>query len=112
MNEQILFLKGIVEATKGRVVFTQSHDTPYQCFRRRLKRLLGHQPPGAVDTVQVLSSLEKVLEEGGQEISRHRPIASAMELLRQSAGSVQSLAVPRSWIHANFKADNLIFSGT
>ena len=45
MNEQIAFLKGVTTLASTRVVLTQSYDSSYQRLRRKLKKLLGHQPP-------------------------------------------------------------------
>lgn len=45
LAEQITFLKSVATLTRGTVVFTQSYDSSYQRFRRRMKRLLGNQPP-------------------------------------------------------------------
>ena len=45
LEEQIEFLRGVVKATKGRVVFTQGLDTPFHRARRSLKVLIGNQPP-------------------------------------------------------------------
>lgn len=44
LEEQIVFLKSVAELTKGRVVFTQSLNSPYQRFRRGIKKMLGNQP--------------------------------------------------------------------
>jgi hypothetical protein len=47
LERQIQFLRCVAQLTKGRIVFTQSLRTPYQRFRRKLKRLLRHQTPAA-----------------------------------------------------------------
>jgi 2-polyprenyl-3-methyl-5-hydroxy-6-metoxy-1,4-benzoquinol methylase len=47
LEQQIRFLRSVARLTKGRVVFTQSLSTPYQRFRRQIKRLLGNQAPAA-----------------------------------------------------------------
>lgn len=45
LEAQIRFLASVAQLTKGRVVFTQSLDSPYQRLRRKIKRLLGTQAP-------------------------------------------------------------------
>lgn len=44
LREQIRFLGSVARLARGTVVFSQSISTPYQRLRRRVKRLLGHQP--------------------------------------------------------------------
>ena len=58
LDEQIAFLKSVAQLSKGRVVFTQSLSSPYQRFRRSVKKLLGNQPPaGYPITEEELASL-------------------------------------------------------
>ena len=45
LDEQIAFLKSVAQLTKGTVVLTQSLSSPYQRFRRSVKKLIGNQPP-------------------------------------------------------------------
>jgi 2-polyprenyl-3-methyl-5-hydroxy-6-metoxy-1,4-benzoquinol methylase len=45
LDEQVEFLKGVVQSTSGLVVINHSLSSPYQRLRRGLKRLLGHQLP-------------------------------------------------------------------
>jgi len=45
LDEQTAFLKSVAQLTKGTVVLTQSLSSPYQRFRRSVKKLIGNQPP-------------------------------------------------------------------
>jgi ubiquinone/menaquinone biosynthesis C-methylase UbiE len=45
LEHQIALLAGVARATKWRVVLSHSYSSPYQRFRRRVKRFLGHQEP-------------------------------------------------------------------
>ena len=44
LQEQISFLAGVARLSGGVVVINHSFDSPYQRFRRRIKRMLGHRP--------------------------------------------------------------------
>lgn len=45
LEEQIRFLGAVAAVTDGPVVFNQSLDSSYNRMRRKLKKLLGNQPP-------------------------------------------------------------------
>lgn len=45
LEEQIEFLRGVTQITRGPIVINHSYSTPYQRFRRGVKRMLGNQPP-------------------------------------------------------------------
>jgi 2-polyprenyl-3-methyl-5-hydroxy-6-metoxy-1,4-benzoquinol methylase len=45
LEEQIRFLGAVAAVTDGPVVFNQSLDSSYNRMRRKLKMLLGNQPP-------------------------------------------------------------------
>ena len=80
LAEQITFLASVAELTKGRVVFSQSLDTPYQRLRRRMKRLLGNQPPAAHPICE--RDLAKLLAGAGlREVARLRPMALLSEAI-------------------------------
>lgn len=44
LPRQIAFLRNVARLARDRVVLTQSWASPYQSFRRKVKRVLGHQP--------------------------------------------------------------------
>lgn len=79
LQEQIAFLKGVADLTRGVVVFTQSLSTPYHRFRRQLKRAIGNQPP-AVHPITEAQLRELLRGAGLKEIGRLRP----MPLLTES----------------------------
>jgi len=80
LEEQISFLRSIATLTKGRVVFTQSLSTPYQRLRRRIKRLLGNQPPAGYPITE--AQLQTLLEGAGlKEVDRVRPMALLTEAI-------------------------------
>lgn len=43
LEQQIEFLTGVGQLSRGRVVINHSLSSPYQRLRRRIKRFLGHQ---------------------------------------------------------------------
>lgn len=45
LEEQIEFLRSVAQLTRGIVVINHSLSSPYQRFRRGVKRALGHQAP-------------------------------------------------------------------
>ena len=45
LDEQIEFLRGVTQITRGPIVINHSFSSPYQRFRRGVKRALGNQPP-------------------------------------------------------------------
>lgn len=80
LKEQISFLRSVAELTKGRVVFTQSLSTPYQRFRRGIKRLLGNQPPAMYPITE--TELKTLLTGAGlKEVDRLRPAALVTEAI-------------------------------
>lgn len=80
LEEQINFLKSVAILTKGRVVVTQSLSTPYQRFRRRVKRVLGNQPPAKYPITE--AELATLLSSAGlKEVGRLRPMAILTEAI-------------------------------
>lgn len=82
LDEQIEFLRGVVAATKGRVVITQGIDTPYQRLRRGIKRLLRNQNPASFPLRP--RDVDRLLRETGlKEIRRYYvlPIVSEAFIL-------------------------------
>jgi 2-polyprenyl-3-methyl-5-hydroxy-6-metoxy-1,4-benzoquinol methylase len=43
-EEQLKFFRGVARYSKGPVLFSQSFTSPYQRFRRSVKRAIGNQP--------------------------------------------------------------------
>ena len=80
LEEQITFLRSVAELTKGQVVFTQSLSTPYQRFRRRIKRLIGNPPPATYPITE--TQLKTLLAGAGlKEVDRVRPMALLSEAI-------------------------------
>jgi len=80
LDQQIDFLRSVTKLAKRRVVFNQSLSTPYQRWRRRLKRLLGHQPPAAYPISE--EELARLLAGAGlKEVGRVRPMALVSEAI-------------------------------
>jgi 2-polyprenyl-3-methyl-5-hydroxy-6-metoxy-1,4-benzoquinol methylase len=72
VHKQIIFLQNVASLVRGPIVFTQSWTSPYQRFRRSLKRLLRHQT--AVRYPLSGASLKQLLEGAGvRERRRLRP---------------------------------------
>ena len=80
LDEQITFLRSVAKLTRGRVVFTQSLSTPYQRFRRRIKEMLGNQPPAGYPITE--AELKTLLAVAGlKETGRLRPMALITEAI-------------------------------
>jgi 2-polyprenyl-3-methyl-5-hydroxy-6-metoxy-1,4-benzoquinol methylase len=71
LDKQIQFLKGVVSLTRGTVVINHSFSSPYQRFRRFIKRMLGHQAPANYPVTE--SDINRLLLESGLiEVRRFR----------------------------------------
>lgn len=80
LSEQIEFLASVTKLARRRVVFNQSLSTPYQRLRRRIKRLLGNQPPAAYPISE--GELARLLAGAGlREVARLRPMALVSEAI-------------------------------
>lgn len=80
LSEQITFLGSIAAVISGRVVFTQSYDTPYQRSRRWFKQLLRHQKSTSYPITE--SALQKLLAETGlREVRRLRVLPLVSEAI-------------------------------
>ena len=80
LEGQISFLRSVAELTRRRVVFTQSLSTPYQRLRRRIKRLLGNQPPAGYPITE--AELKTLLAGAGlKEVDRLRPMPLVTEAI-------------------------------
>ena len=69
LEQQIEFLRGVSDATLGSVVITHSLNSPYQRFRRAIKRLLGN-PPSAV--YPITNAEIKTLLQGANLVEKKR----------------------------------------
>lgn len=72
LADQIRFLKGVAQLTKGPVVITQSLSTPYHRTRRRLKRMIGN-PPSAMYPITNAELRQLLAGAGLKEVRRWRP---------------------------------------
>lgn len=80
LDEQILFLRSVAALVKTQVVFTQSLSTPYQRFRRHIKRLIGNQAPAKYPITE--AELKTLLAAAGlKEVGRMRPMALLSEAI-------------------------------
>ena len=80
LDEQIVFLKAVADLTKGRVVFTQSLSSPYQRFRRKVKKVLRNQQPSGYPITEV--QLAELLRGAGlREVRRLRTAALISEAM-------------------------------
>lgn len=78
LEEQIRFLASVAKLTCGPIILTQSLSTPYQRFRRYLKRLIGNPPPAGFPITN--AELRRLLKESGlREVKRFRPMALVTE---------------------------------
>jgi hypothetical protein len=68
----------------------------------------GHpQPPSILDAGEKLDNLDEMWE---HDAVKGRFFDHSRSVLMQSADAATSIALPRSWVHGDFKSDNLIFS--
>ena len=78
LDEQVAFLKAVTLLTRDLVVFTQSYSSPYQRFRRGVKRVLRNQAPAGYPITD--DDIATLLEGAGlREVRRLRPAAMISE---------------------------------
>jgi 2-polyprenyl-3-methyl-5-hydroxy-6-metoxy-1,4-benzoquinol methylase len=71
LEEQIRFLRSVAALTRGTVIFSQSLSTPYQRFRRQIKKVLRNPLPAAYPITT--RELETLLDGAGlREVRRLR----------------------------------------
>lgn len=71
LPEQIAFLRGVAKVTSGVVIINHSYSSPYQRFRRLIKRSLGHAAPARFPIN--IAQLKQLLRESGlEEVRRYR----------------------------------------
>ncbi len=68
----------------------------------------GGEIVGRIDVDQRLSQLDAVIGETGCDLPSGSIEARAMLFLRATAAKVARVPVRRSWLHGDFKADNLV----
>jgi SAM-dependent methyltransferase len=81
LPEQISFLKSVTALTRRTVIFTQSFDTPYQRFRRGIKRALGDQSIPARHPISEPELQELLAGAGLKEVRRIRPMPLLTEAI-------------------------------
>lgn len=74
LEVQIKFLQGVASITQKKIVINHSLSSPYQRFRRWVKKLLGHQTPAGYPITN--SELKRLLAEAGFAEVRRRRINS------------------------------------
>lgn len=89
LAEQIEFLRGVATLTSGIVVINHSYSSPYQRFRRSVKRFLGHQAPARFPVTD--SEIRALLSGAGlREVRRYRLNPMVSEAVYIVAEPVQS----------------------
>ena len=80
LDQQIEFLTGVGRLSRGVVVINHSFDSSYQRFRRRIKRMLGHQAPARspISTAEIKQLLQA---SGLREIKRYRLLSLISEAI-------------------------------
>jgi hypothetical protein len=63
--------------------------------------------PGFLDVEEKLAQVRHI---GSHALSRRRAFCEAAATLERAAPSVARLRLPRSWVHGDFKADNLLYA--
>lgn len=80
LDEQVAFLRGVASVVNKRIVINHSLDSPYQRFRRLIKKLLGH--PKSVNFPISNTEIKQLLSEAGfVEIKRIRMNALISEAI-------------------------------
>lgn len=78
LDQQIEFLSGVASLSRSVVVINHSLDSPYQRFRRRVKRWLGNQDPAGHPISN--ADIRILLQQSGlREVGRHRLISLISE---------------------------------
>jgi 2-polyprenyl-3-methyl-5-hydroxy-6-metoxy-1,4-benzoquinol methylase len=71
LEQQIEFLTGVGQLSRGRVVINHSLSSPYQRLRRRIKRYLGHQESARHPITN--KEIKQLLDGAGlREVRRYR----------------------------------------
>lgn len=71
LETQIEFMRGVASMTRKTVVINHSLNSPYQRFRRWVKKMLHHQNPARYPVTNI--EIERLLKEAGLvEVGRHR----------------------------------------
>ena len=80
LDDQIRFLRGVAQLSRGPVILTQSFSTPYHRARRRFKRMIGNQPSANHPITE--SELRQLLDGAGlREVRRLRPARLVTEAI-------------------------------
>jgi 2-polyprenyl-3-methyl-5-hydroxy-6-metoxy-1,4-benzoquinol methylase len=80
LAEQVAFLKSVARLARRRVIFNQSLSSPYHRFRRRVKKLIGNQPPAAYSITE--RELATLLDGAHlREVRRVRPLPLVSEAI-------------------------------
>lgn len=78
LDQQVSFLTGVARLSRSVVVINHSFDSPYQRFRRRIKRLLGHQASARSPISN--AAIKQLLQGAGlREIKRYRLLSLISE---------------------------------
>lgn len=78
LDQQIEFLAGVAKLSRSVVVINHSLDSPYQRLRRRVKRMLGHQPSANHPISN--ADIKRLLAGAGlREVRRHRLLSAVSE---------------------------------
>lgn len=72
-------------------------------------RRLGSKP---LDVATILSQLDDISREAGSHFEADTTVRQAISLLQESASSVAAHEMERSWLHGDFKSDNLLLAKT
>ena len=80
LETQINFLRGVASLTRKRIVINHSLSSPYQRFRRWIKKILGHQMPAGHPITN--AEIRRLLAEAGfAEVKRRRINALVSEAI-------------------------------
>jgi len=70
LDEQIEFLRGVTQITRGPIVINHSFSSPYQRLRRTVKRVLRHQVPARHPVTR--PQIDRLLDACGLRDARHQ----------------------------------------
>lgn len=66
---------------------------------------------GPIEIDRILSGIEETFEEAAPSFATDLVARTGANLLAETAGSISGIPLARSWLHGDFKADNLLISG-
>lgn len=68
-------------------------------------------PPAPLNVEGLLNQLSRTADEGNPWVTRDSVLRRGRRLLEEAAPDVSGILLPQSWVHGDFKPENLIIAG-